>query len=141
MSHEERNIKNVPISAITFGKRIQRNSGNIAGLAKNIQEHGLVNPITVADMEDGSYLLIAGYRRFLAVKQLGWTEIQADVVEAIPELTMWAMSDKPFVVSDITGPCLWVHDSEGLDTPCADSTEPNDAPSASNIIYLHRTPE
>jgi ParB family chromosome partitioning protein len=66
----------MPISRIKVGKRHRRDLGDIAGLAASISDIGLLNPITVD--EDGR--LLAGARRLVACKQLGWKEIPVNVV-------------------------------------------------------------
>jgi len=50
----------------------------IATLANNIQQIGLLNPITVRPLGNG-YELVAGLGRLLAVRSLGWPEIPANV--------------------------------------------------------------
>jgi ParB family chromosome partitioning protein len=42
---------------------------------------GLIQPIIVYQKEDGKYELIAGQRRFLAVKELGWKNIKTEIIE------------------------------------------------------------
>ena len=54
---------------------------DIQELAESIRELGLLNPITLKKKGD-RYEIVAGHRRYLAVKLLGWTEIPAQVVEA-----------------------------------------------------------
>ncbi|MFX1295491.1 MAG: ParB/RepB/Spo0J family partition protein [Promethearchaeota archaeon] len=53
----------------------------IEELAKSIQEKGLLNPIMVRKKSDGTFELIAGQRRFLACKKLGWNTIPAIIRE------------------------------------------------------------
>ena len=53
--------------------------GGIADLANAIERQGLLNPIIVACRDDGRYSLIAGQRRFLAMKVLGRPSIAAIV--------------------------------------------------------------
>jgi ParB/RepB/Spo0J family partition protein len=48
-------------------------------LADSIRQHGLINPISVEQLADGSYQLIDGERRFRAAKLAGLTEIEASV--------------------------------------------------------------
>jgi ParB/RepB/Spo0J family partition protein len=58
---------------------------SLEDLAKSIQEHGLLNPITVRSRTEGGYEVIAGQRRLLAFRFLGRTlipaVIRADVVD------------------------------------------------------------
>jgi ParB family chromosome partitioning protein len=44
-------------------------------LAGSIRENGLIQPLVVREVGDGSFELIAGERRFLAAKQAGLTEV------------------------------------------------------------------
>jgi ParB family chromosome partitioning protein len=48
-------------------------------LARSMKEKGLLNPISVREMSNGTFEIIAGNRRFLAAQSLGWTEIDARV--------------------------------------------------------------
>lgn len=57
---------------------------SIKRLAESIQLEGLIQPISVRKVGD-IYELIAGERRFRAVKLLGWTAINALVVEVVSE--------------------------------------------------------
>lgn len=58
-------------------KTFQKES--LAELAASIQQHGLIQPITVKhhDEDDDTYLLVAGERRFRAFEQLGRDTIPA----------------------------------------------------------------
>ena len=46
-------------------------------LADSIREHGVISPITLRDNGDGSYMIIAGERRFRASKLAGLKKIPA----------------------------------------------------------------
>lgn len=52
---------------------------SIAELAQSLKEHGLMQPIYVAQADDGRFVVIAGQRRTLAAMSLGWTHIAAIV--------------------------------------------------------------
>ena len=65
------------ISEIKIGKRYRQDLGDIASLAKSIQEIGLLHPIVVTPSGE----LIAGRRRLEAVKSLGWEEAPVNVVD------------------------------------------------------------
>jgi hypothetical protein len=47
----------------------------IAELAKNIQERGLLQPILVSPLADGRYRVLAGHKRFVACCKLGWKAV------------------------------------------------------------------
>jgi len=50
----------------------------IAALSQDIRENGLINPILVRKNADG-YEVVAGERRFLAVRSLGWERVTCHV--------------------------------------------------------------
>ena len=56
-------------------------------LAVTIDEHGLLQPIVVRKAEGDRYEIIAGERRFRAVKSLGWSVIPAIVREMDDDTT------------------------------------------------------
>lgn len=58
-------------------KRIRKEIGEISILMKSMSKYGLLQPIII----DKSYNLIAGYRRYLAAKKLGWQIIDATIVD------------------------------------------------------------
>ncbi len=58
-----------------YQPRSSFNEAAIKELAENIQHVGLISPIRVREIEDGKFELIAGERRWRAVKQLGWEYI------------------------------------------------------------------
>src|SRR5215831_13385677 len=64
------------IDEIVVGERHHRDLGDIEGLAANMEELGLLQPIGVRP--DGT--LIWGERRLRAAKLLGWTDIEAKIV-------------------------------------------------------------
>lgn len=64
-----------------FHDRYSIDNRAIKELAEDISVHGLINPITVRQVEEGKYQRIAGYRRLEAYKLLGKTEVPAIVFE------------------------------------------------------------
>ncbi len=65
----------IKIEQITIGGN-RRKLGDIAELAKSIDELGLINPVQVNE----ELVLIAGLHRIEACKSLGWSEIEAAVL-------------------------------------------------------------
>jgi N6-adenosine-specific RNA methylase IME4 len=61
----------------------KREHGEIEGLKQSINEIGLINPITV----DANGKLLAGRRRFQAVSELGWNEVEVRVLPVDKPLT------------------------------------------------------
>lgn len=61
-------------------------------LADSIREHGVISPITLRDTGDGTYMIIAGERRFRASKLAGLERIPAYIRTAKDEQVMeWAL--------------------------------------------------
>jgi ParB/RepB/Spo0J family partition protein len=69
------------IADITMGVRQRQDLGDIAGLAKSIEELGLLQPIVVTPDRN----LVAGRRRLEAVKELQWTEVPVRVAENLTD--------------------------------------------------------
>ena len=61
-------------------------------LSDSIREHGVISPITLRKNDDGTYLIIAGERRYRAAKMAGLTTIPAYIRTAKDEQVMeWAL--------------------------------------------------
>jgi len=74
-------IVNIPVSEIKpsrFQPRVVFNEESLRELADSIRERGVIQPIIVAQ-KPGGYELVAGERRWRAVKSLGISEIPAIV--------------------------------------------------------------
>ncbi len=60
----------------------------LQSLADSIAIHGVVQPLTVRELENGYYQIIAGERRWRAARLAGLTEIPAVIIEADDKKTM-----------------------------------------------------
>ncbi len=67
----------LPVERIIVGDRHRKDMGDIEGLARSINELGLLHPIVVRP--DGT--LIAGERRLRAVQMLGWQDVPVTMVD------------------------------------------------------------
>lgn len=77
-------IKTLEASKIIRGSNIrEENDTEILELSRSIEKNGLLNPITVT-REGNKYRVIAGHRRFLALKTLGEPFIECNVLEYQP---------------------------------------------------------
>ncbi|MEH7546789.1 ParB family chromosome partitioning protein [Neobacillus bataviensis] len=75
-------IKKIPINQIIpnrFQPRTVFDEEKIEELSRTIHIHGIIQPIVVREFADNKYEIIAGERRWRAMKKLGWTEAPAIV--------------------------------------------------------------
>ncbi|MCQ2587277.1 MAG: ParB/RepB/Spo0J family partition protein [Treponema sp.] len=72
----------VPIKDIKIKRRVRKDLGNLDDLKDSLRTYGLLNPITI----NGKYQLIAGERRLQAAKAIGWTNINANIVDNLSEV-------------------------------------------------------
>ena len=77
----------VPIKDIKIKKRVRKDLGNLEDLKDSLRTYGLLNPITL----NSRYELIAGERRLQAATQLGWTSINANIVDNLSEIDQLEM--------------------------------------------------
>lgn len=78
------NVLNLPIGKIhpnRFQPRTIFDDSKIEELARTIHTHGIIQPIVVRTMENGDYEIIAGERRYRAMKSLQWVEVPAIIRE------------------------------------------------------------
>lgn len=82
---EVTSVVNVPIAKISPNPQNPRKDFDkqaLEELAQSIKIHNIIQPLTVSKKVDGSYLLIAGERRFKAAKIAGLKEIPVYVRQA-----------------------------------------------------------
>jgi len=83
--HSPSAVNEIPIKNISmnpFQPRTSFNEGALNELIMSVQEHGIIQPITVRRAEDNSYQLITGERRLRAAQKVGLKRIPAYVREA-----------------------------------------------------------
>jgi ParB family chromosome partitioning protein len=87
-------IEGIDISEFNTRKNLQDGQfdGTIDDLANSIDRQGLLSPITVIVKPDGLYSLVAGQRRLLACRRLGWGSIPAIVREGLSGADATAIS-------------------------------------------------
>ncbi|MEK5040628.1 nucleoid occlusion protein [Sporosarcina sp. FSL K6-3457] len=81
-SHQEK-IEQVKIESIKPNKYQPRtifSEEKIEELARTIHIHGVIQPIVIRKIDD-AYEIIAGERRYRAMKKLGWSEVPAIIRE------------------------------------------------------------
>lgn len=67
----------IPITKIQVRDRIRKDFGDIAELASDIEQNGLINPPVV----NKEYVLLAGERRLRACALLGWEQIPVTMMD------------------------------------------------------------
>ena len=88
-------FKIIEVEKIVSGKNIRcERDDEINELAKSIEENGLINPILVKKIAGGKYEVIAGHRRFEAVKRLRLPQIECNITES-------DLSEKDIVLQQI----------------------------------------
>jgi len=78
-------VSEIPLKNISVNPFQPRTSFDIEALnelVKSVEEHGIIQPITVRRAEDSSYQLISGERRLKAAQKVGLKRIPAYVREA-----------------------------------------------------------
>jgi hypothetical protein len=73
----------IPIASVQVSTRIRKDPGDLTELADDLKKHGLINPITVMDCQNGTYQLIAGLRRLEAAKLIQMPELRSTVLSPI----------------------------------------------------------
>ena len=88
-------ISEIELSAIVANPNQPRRTFDeeaLQELSDSIREHGVISPITLRDNGDGTYMIIAGERRFRASKLAGLEHIPAYIRTAKDEQVMeWAL--------------------------------------------------
>ena len=77
----------VQISDIKIKRRVRKELGDLDDLKDSLRVYGLLNPITI----NSKYELIAGERRVQAAKQLGWTSINANILDNLSDVDQLEM--------------------------------------------------
>lgn len=82
--HSAEKVVKIPIDKIIpnrYQPRTVFDEEKIDELARTIHTHGVIQPIVVRPFNDDQYEIIAGERRYRAIKKLNWTEVPAIVRE------------------------------------------------------------
>ncbi|MBD3215847.1 MAG: ParB/RepB/Spo0J family partition protein [Candidatus Lokiarchaeota archaeon] len=87
---EKMEVKSIPIEMLTISDSNIRKDLNyedaqksLKNLAEDIQENGLINPLTVVEKDNDEYEIISGLRRYKACKMLGWQTIPCHILQGI----------------------------------------------------------
>ncbi|MFW5814503.1 MAG: ParB N-terminal domain-containing protein [Spirochaetota bacterium] len=67
----------IELDDVIIRKRVRKNLGDLSSLMESMRKHGLLNPIVINNRNE----LVAGHRRTEAARRLGWTTIEARIVD------------------------------------------------------------
>ncbi len=84
-------VHNIPIDKIKtnpYQPRTEFDEESIRELAQSISAVGLIQPLVVRKLPDGTFQLIAGERRLRALKELGWATAPAYVRDVDEDINM-----------------------------------------------------
>ena len=91
LNENSKDFEYLPISKIAPRAQQPRKAFDEQGLeelAESIKEHGVIQPLTVRELEGGYYQIIAGERRWRASRMAGLSEVPARIIEADYKKTM-----------------------------------------------------
>jgi ParB family chromosome partitioning protein len=122
----------IPVDSIEVGTEQVRHRVDEEGineLATNIAKIGLLNPVTVyGPNSDKKYTLIAGQRRLMAVKKLGWEKVPVKIVPPMDEIRAKATSfAENMIREDLSGAdtratVVWLYSRFGSAKAIAEAT-------------------
>ncbi len=81
-AHQLEKVEQIAIDMIKpnqFQPRTIFSEEKIEELARTIHTHGVIQPIVIRQMDEEQYEIIAGERRYRAMRKLGWSEVPAIV--------------------------------------------------------------
>lgn len=81
-------VRKLSVYDIVVEDRSRQDKGDIEGLAEMIEAKGQLQPVTVSPLPDGRWKLLAGERRYLAIRLLERDEIEAVIRDTDDELDM-----------------------------------------------------
>lgn len=76
-------LHSIPIEDIIVDERFRKDIGDLTDLSASIRSHGLFHPVVI----DRNFHLLAGERRLVACKGLGWSGIYVRFLDEVDDLT------------------------------------------------------
>jgi ParB/RepB/Spo0J family partition protein len=75
-------LKVVSIKEIVVGDRFRKDLGDLDSLVESFKKEGIIQPLAVKVLEDGTYYLLAGGRRIVAATRAGVADIPVRIYPA-----------------------------------------------------------
>ncbi len=76
-------VRSIPLAELLpplYPVRTHADDDKMRELVRSIATKGLIHPLTVT-AEDGKYRILAGHRRLIAVRGLGWQEVPCSIMD------------------------------------------------------------
>jgi ParB family chromosome partitioning protein len=74
-------IMQIAPEKVLIRRRVRHSLGNLEPLMESLKKYGQLNPIII----NRKYELLAGRRRLEAARLLGWSQIQAVIIDSVTE--------------------------------------------------------
>ena len=90
-SREKTPYKLLPIQKVEPNRNQPRqdfDEEELEALSESLAEHGIIQPLTVRELDSGYYQIVAGERRWRAARMAGLTEVPVVVIEADDQKVM-----------------------------------------------------
>ncbi len=80
-------VRQLPVEKLRISEFCERSpeDDDLGDLAESLRMHGMLHPVSVMEEKDGLYSVIAGRRRVLAARELGWVTLRCQVLNVTPE--------------------------------------------------------
>jgi ParB family chromosome partitioning protein len=148
-SEEIGDLRDLPVSLIKPNPKQPRTNFDpeaLAGLASSIESSGIVQPLLVRPLHDGSYELIAGERRWRAAQQAGLEKVPAIVRDSEHAERLQVALIENMVREDLNPveearACAALVDDLGLSKEELARRVGRSRPSVSNLIRLLDLPD
>jgi ParB family transcriptional regulator, chromosome partitioning protein len=142
-------LRELPVSLIKPNPaqpRTQFDAGALAGLAASIETSGVVQPLLVRPLPDGSYELVAGERRWRAAQQAGLDKVPAVIREQAEAERLQAALIENMVREDLNPveearACAALIEDLGLSKEELARRVGRSRPAVSNLIRLLELPD
>ena len=135
-SQEENGLKKLPLHKIEPNPDQPRRDFDpeeLEELAESIRTHGVIQPLTVREMPNGYYQIIAGERRWRASRLAGLEEIPAVIIEADDKKAMELALIENLQRSDLNP----VEEANGYDSLIREyGLTQEEAPAVANALRL-----
>ena len=83
-------------------RKLNKHDETIQSLSESMEQNGQLVPVIVRQLTDGKYELLAGTRRIAAAKLLGWSAVNAEIIEADDQQALVIITTENLQREDLT---------------------------------------